>query len=120
MITPILCERGEHSPLDIERLSEDQAVSLICDLRMVLIRQASVKWLDYSDRARNLLLRYNLITVGDLLDISPSKVSSLRGVGATARREIRKVTQAWSGLPLTNWDEVSMYKLRYRAKKAKA
>jgi DNA-directed RNA polymerase alpha subunit len=115
MITPILCKKGEHAPLDIERLSEDQAASLLCDLRMMLIRRTAVKMLDYSDRARNILTKHNLKTVGDILDISPAKLATLRGLGAKVRSEIRQVTQAWCGLPLKNWDEEVVNKFRWKA-----
>jgi len=114
MITPVVCKKGEYPTLDIDKLTEDQAVSLLCDLRMVLIRYTAVVTLDYSQRALNALVRHNLKTVGDILDISPSKLFALRGVGAVVRAEIRKVTQAWAKLPLSNWDEATLNKFRYR------
>ena len=52
--------------------------------------------------------------LGDILDISPSKLSTLRGMGAVVRTEIRKVTQAWCGLPLKNWDEEKVNKFRWK------
>jgi hypothetical protein len=117
MITSILCKQGEFPPLDIEDLTEEQAVSLLCDLRLLVLKNTSVAAIEgYSQRAVNVLLRNNLQTVGDVLDLPPSKIAKLPGLGPRVREDIRTATEAWIGRPLRNWNEAEVSKFQYKGR----
>ena len=104
MITPILCQAGEYPQLDIEGLTDTQATTLLRELRATFVRFIRVKRLPLSGRAHNVLMRAELIFVGDILDIPSRKLATMRGLGEMVRAEVRSVVMEQCFLPLPNWE----------------
>ena len=114
-ITPILGKIGEYPPLDLDALTEQDTVTLLCDLLRILYRSVSIEILPLSVRSITVLRRMKVETVGDIFCLSVTDISGCRGLGPKVREEIRESVLSWCGLQMTNWDERSFGRVRCNA-----